>query len=163
MPKPTSTNGQGRPAGSATPSHRDARSPADEGAGGQQSPQSPAVSSNEPRSPKKNRRKFTIEQKRAVLAEAEQCTEPGDIGALLRRYGIYSSTLSKWRKALGSTGGLRGAGRPAKLDEKDKEIRELRQRIERLEARATRAEGLVEFQKKAFSLLQAAAMLGHTS
>jgi transposase len=117
------------------------------------------VGSNEPRPADAPRRSFTIEQKRAILAEAARCTQPGDIGALLRKHRIYSSTLSKWRKSLESGAMLRGPGRPPKRDDKDKELAELRRRVSQLEARATRAENLVAFQKKAFSLLDEAATL----
>jgi transposase-like protein len=123
----------------------------------------PVVGSHEPRPAIKLRREFTVEQKRAILAEADRCSGRGDLSALLRRNGIYSSTLSKWRSALGSRGGLRNAGRPKAVDEKDKEIRELQRRVEQLEARAKRAESLVSFQKKALALLQAATMLGDNS
>lgn len=89
-----------------------------------------------------------MELKRAISDEAYECTEHGDVGALLRRHGLYSSTLSKWRNALASTEGLRGPGRPKMLDAKEKEIRDLRRRIEQLDTRARRAESLVDFQKK---------------
>lgn len=120
------------------------------------------VGAHEPRPAAKPRRSFTVEQKHAILSEAARCTQPGDVGALLRKHGIYSSTLSKWRKAL-SSGALRGPGRPAKLDDKDKEIAELRRRLDQLDARARRAERLVDFQKKTLSLLEAARALGENS
>ncbi len=53
------------------------------------------------------RRQFTAEYKRKVLAEAEACTKPGEIGALLRREGLYSSHLVEWRRARDS-GALTG-------------------------------------------------------
>ena len=117
------------------------------------------VTSNEPRPAGKPRRAFTVEQKRAILAEADRCTQRGDIAALVRRHAIYSSTLTKWRKALGA-GALRGPGRPGKSDDKDKQIKELQRRVVQLESRAKRAESLVDFQKKTLSLLDAAMTLG---
>lgn len=48
--------------------------------------------------PKAERRQFSAEYKLRVLAEADRCSEPGQIGALLRREGLYSSHLSKWRQ-----------------------------------------------------------------
>ena len=45
------------------------------------------------------RRRFTAEYKRRVLQEADACTKPGEVGALLRREGLYSSHLSVWRAA----------------------------------------------------------------
>ena len=47
---------------------------------------------------KPERRQFTAEYKRRILEEADACTEPGQIGALLRREGLYSSNLVHWRK-----------------------------------------------------------------
>jgi transposase-like protein len=123
---------------------------------------SPIVAATEPRPAGKPRRTYTVEQKRAILAEADRCTERGDVGALLRKHAIYSSTLTKWRNAL-AAGELRRPGRPTKLDEKDKQLAELRRRVTQLEARAKRAESLVDFQKKALSLLDAARALGENS
>ena len=48
--------------------------------------------------PKAERRQFSADYKLRVLAEADRCSEPGQIGALLRREGLYSSHLSKWRQ-----------------------------------------------------------------
>jgi len=47
---------------------------------------------------KAERRQFSAEYKLRVLAEADRCSEAGQIGALLRRKGLYSSHLSKWRQ-----------------------------------------------------------------
>jgi transposase len=44
------------------------------------------------------RRRFTAAYKRRVLAEAEACTEPGQVGGLLRREGLYASHLTTWRR-----------------------------------------------------------------
>ncbi len=44
------------------------------------------------------RRRFTAGYKRRILREADACTAPGAIGALLRREGLYSSHLTTWRK-----------------------------------------------------------------
>jgi len=52
------------------------------------------------------RRRFTAAYKRRILAEAESCTEPGEVGRLLRREGLYSSHLSRWRRAA-ETGALK--------------------------------------------------------
>jgi transposase len=48
--------------------------------------------------PKAKRRKFSAEYKVRILEEADRCTERGEIGALLRREGLYSSHLSTWRR-----------------------------------------------------------------
>lgn len=48
--------------------------------------------------PTAKRRRFSGADKRRILAEADRCTKPGEIGALMRREGIYSSMLATWRK-----------------------------------------------------------------
>ena len=88
------------------------------------------------------RRRFTAEYKLAVLKEAEACTEPGEIGALLRREGLYSSHLVDWRRqrdagALEALGKRRGRARP---DPKDREITRLRGDNDRLRRRLGQAE-----------------------
>jgi transposase-like protein len=118
------------------------------------------VGAHEARPTAKPKRSFTMEQKRAIVAEADRCSRPGDVGALLRKHGIYSSTLSRWRVLVAAGAPLRSAGRPATHDDRDKELAELRRRVSQLEARATRAERLVDFQKKALSLLDAMTALG---
>src|SRR5436305_2751112 len=67
------------------------------------------------------RRRFTAEYKLRILRQAEACTRPGEIGALLRREGLYTSHLTAWRKqrdagALEALDRKRGrkAGRPAR-------------------------------------------------
>jgi hypothetical protein len=58
---------------------------------------------------KATRWRFTAEYKRRILREADACTEPGAIGALLRREGLYSSHLTTWRAAGGGpAAGFRG-------------------------------------------------------
>ncbi len=49
--------------------------------------------------PKARRRQFTAEYKLQIVLEAERCSQPGEIGALLRREGLYSSLLTQWRQA----------------------------------------------------------------
>jgi transposase-like protein len=107
---------------------------------------------------KARRRQFTAEYKRKVLAEADACTKPGEIGALLRREGLYSSHLVEWRRAResGALAGLapkkRGPARkvPHPLERK---VVELQREVVRLQRRAERAEGLIELQKKVSELL----------
>ena len=85
-------------------------------------------------------------------------TKPGELGALLRREGLYSSHLSAWRQAR-DRGELAGALKkrgptPKPVDPLAKRVAELERENRRLAARAERAEGLVELQKKAAELLQ---------
>ena len=68
----------------------------DPGSGGSRRP---TIVAPEPEVPeKKPRRKFTAQYKLRILQEADKCCEPGQLGALLRREGLYSSNLSNWRK-----------------------------------------------------------------
>ena len=104
------------------------------------------------------RRRFTLEYKRRILREADRCRKPGELGALLRREGLYSSSLSTWRAARdrGELGGdgTRKRGPEAKPpDPSAKRIVELERENRRLRHRAERAEALVEVQKKLSELL----------
>lgn len=106
---------------------------------------------------KATRRRFTAEYKRKILREADACRTPGAIGALLRREGLYSSHLTTWRAAR-ERGDLAGATktrgpRPQPRDARDKVIADQARELARWKARAERAEGLVELQKKLASLL----------
>lgn len=107
---------------------------------------------------KAGRRRFPAEDKRRVLQEADACTKPGELGALLWREGLYSSHLSAWRAARGrgELAGLSPRRRGPKAqrpDSRDTRIAELEREVRRLRARAERAEGLVEVPKKLSQLL----------
>ena len=109
-------------------------------------------------SAKARKQQFTAEYKRKVLAEAEACTKPGEIGALLRREGLYSSHLVEWRRARdsGALAGLapRKRGPAAKVPHPlERKVVELERSLARAERRAERAEALVELQKKVSELL----------
>lgn len=105
------------------------------------------------------RRTFTAEYKRQILREADNVKQPGDVSALLRREGLYSSHLTEWRKARdrGELGGgtkRRGpAPRPAP-DARDRRIAELERENAKLDKRARRAEAMVELQKKVALLME---------
>ncbi len=101
------------------------------------------------------RRKFSAEYKRRILEEADACAEAGQIGALLRREGLYSSNLTHWRQQLveGSLKALSPKKRGPKPDPVAAENAALRRRIERLEAELKRAETIIEVQKKLSDLL----------
>ncbi len=110
-------------------------------------------------SEKAKRRRFTVEQKRRIVKEADACRGAGDIGALLRREGLYSSHLTTWRAARdrgelapGAATKKRGP-QPADSDPRDKLIVEQQRQIVRLTARAERAEAIGEIQKKLSLLL----------
>jgi transposase len=101
------------------------------------------------------RRRFTTEYKLGVLREADACSEPGEVGALLRREGLYSSILSEWRKQRGA-GSLEALGRPRgrkPADRRDAEIAALRRRLERAEAELEKARKVIEVQGNVSALL----------
>jgi len=107
---------------------------------------------------KARRRRFTATEKLRVLKEADGCTRPGELGALLRREGLYSSHLSAWRAARqrGELAGLTPRPRGPKVkpvDPRDRKLAEQAREITRLQARLERAEGLIEVQKKVSQLL----------
>jgi transposase len=107
---------------------------------------------------KVERRRFTAEYKQKVLREADNCQESGEIGALLRREGLYWSNLSTWRKQresgelVGLSARKRGPERREKNPLADR-VRELERENGRLKRRAERAEGIVELQKKVSEIL----------
>jgi len=106
--------------------------------------------------PKAKRRQFTAKYKLRIVREADACTEPGQIGSLLRREGLYSSYLFKWRQqredgqlqALSS----RKRGRKPK-DPSVEELAQLQRENERLRARLEQAEIIIDVQKKLSKLL----------
>ena len=107
---------------------------------------------------KAGRRRFTGEYKAKVLREADSCKRPGEIGALLRREGLYWSNLTTWRKQreTGELVGLKGKQRGPQRRERNplaERVRELERDNARLKRRAERAEGIVELQKKVSEIL----------
>ena len=102
------------------------------------------------------RRRLTAGYKLRILQEADECNGAGEIGALLRREGLYSSYLSRWRKEReqGQLEGLAGRkqGRKSK-SELEKEMEGVRQENERLKARLEQAETIIDVQKKLSGLL----------
>ena len=108
--------------------------------------------------PMAERRRFTAEEKLRIIEEADGCTEPGEIGALLRREGIYSSYLSRWRQArdqgqLTALGPRPRGPKPASDASLAREVARLRRENERLQERVDRAETIIEVQKKLSQLL----------
>ena len=104
------------------------------------------------------RRRFSAEYKRRVLKEADACVRPGDLGALLRREGLYSSHLATWRAARerGESAELAPKKRGPKAvvkDARDRRIAELEREGRRWQARAERAEALVDLQKTVSEIL----------
>ena len=104
---------------------------------------------------KAERRRFSAEYKRRILQEADACTQPGEVGALLRREGLYSSHLTTWRqqRRRGERQGLTPAKRGRKADPQAAEITRLQRENERLKAQLARAELIVDVQKKLSQML----------
>lgn len=107
---------------------------------------------------KRTRRRFTAQEKLAILEQADACTKPGELGALLRREGLYSSHLADWRRArkngeLQALAPKKRGPKPKTVDARDKRIAELERELAKERARRERAEGLVEVQKKLAALL----------
>jgi transposase-like protein len=101
------------------------------------------------------RRRFTAEYKLRVLREADGCARPSEVGALLRREGLYSSILSEWRKQR-EAGALEALERPRgrkPADPLEAENASLRRRLERTEAELEKARKVIEVQGNVSALL----------
>ena len=95
-------------------------------------------------------RQFSVEYKERILAELDGAVAPGERGAILRREGLYWSTVSRWRQRRDAAvrAGLSDAKRGPKVDQLTRELRSLRRRNELLEERLKTAEALAEAQGK---------------
>jgi len=104
---------------------------------------------------KAQRRQFSAEYKRRILQEADSCAQRGEVGALLRREGLYSSHLNTWRhqRARGELQGLTPAKRGRKANPPAAENARLLRETERLKAQLARAELIIDVQKKVSQLL----------
>ena len=101
------------------------------------------------------RRRFTADYKLGIVRQAEACTQPGEVGALLRREGLYSSHLTTWRHQH-EQGALVALGRPRgrrKTNPLEVENAALRRRAERAEAELVKAHKVIEVQGKVSALL----------
>jgi transposase-like protein len=106
--------------------------------------------------PKAKRRQFTAKYKLNILEQADRCSKRGQIGELLRREGLYSSHLSKWRqqRARGQLQGLSPKKRGRKSENPSAtELAQLRRENERLRAQLEQAEIIIDVQKKLAKLL----------
>jgi len=103
------------------------------------------------------RRRFAAEYKRRILEEAEACAEPGEIGALLRREGLYSSLLTAWRrqreKALAEGLAPKKRGRKPTKDPRADRIGRLERENARFKQRLEEAKIIIDIQKKTSQLL----------
>lgn len=166
----TSTNGAGQAVEVAAAGHEDQGGVAELGfvAGGRAAPagvDAPAASvvPDPELVARAKRRSFTAEYKARVLADADACTRPGEVGELLRREGLYTSHLTYWRKQR-REGALRELGKPRgrkPTDRRDEQITKLTRRAERAEAELAKARRVIEIQGNVSALLEE--MLGTDS
>jgi transposase len=98
------------------------------------------------------RRRFTTAYKLEMLRKADACTRHGELGALLRKEGLYSSHLITWRQQ--RERGLTPKKRGRKAVPVDPRLKKLEQENRRLTTRLQKAEALLDFQKKVAALLQ---------
>ena len=104
---------------------------------------------------KAKRRQHSAEYKLRILHEADECKGRGEVGALLRREGLYSSLLSKWReqRESGSLAGLSAQRRGPKVDAQAVELARLQRENQHLQEQLKRAELIIDVQKKVARLL----------
>ena len=104
---------------------------------------------------KAKRRRFTPEYRLKIVRAAEACRGSGEIGALLRREGLFSSQLSTWRRQReeGALEGLRARKRGPKPKAVDPRVKKLEQENARLVRKLKKADAIIAFQKKVHELL----------
>ena len=102
------------------------------------------------------RRRFSPSYKLRMVEEADRCTEPGEVGQLLRREGLYSSHLTTWRKAAHS-GSLKALskkrGRKPERNPLEEKVRKQEREIVRLENELRKAHLIIDVQGKVAGLL----------
>jgi transposase-like protein len=98
------------------------------------------------------KRRFTTSYKLEILRKADACTRSGELGALLRKEGLYSSHLVTWRRQ--RRDGLSPKKRGRKVKPGDPQMKRLEQENRRLTSRLQKAEAMLPFQKKVSELLQ---------
>jgi transposase len=105
--------------------------------------------------PRAVRRQYTSEYKQRILDAIDQASEPGEKGAILRREGLYSQLISKWRqqRTRGGAEGLKSQRRGPKIAPEANEIAWLKQENGRLRRKLEKAELIIEVQKKVSQIL----------
>ena len=105
-----------------------------------------------------SRRRFSAAYKARIMRKAEACSEPGEIGALLRREGLYFSQLAAWRKQYkdGAEAALADdkRGRKPTKNPLEPEVEKLRRELERTNKKLKQAELIIEFQKNLCEILE---------
>ena len=103
------------------------------------------------------RRRFSAEYKLRIVREADACSRPGEVGALLRREGLYSSLLTEWRRARDSGALVALAPKrrgPRGPSPEQVELGVLRRRLERTQADLETARRVIEVQGNVSALLE---------
>ena len=104
---------------------------------------------------KVQRRRFSAEYRLRILKQADACKKPGELGALLRREGLYSSLLTNWRRQReqGALRDLRGRRRGPKPRAVDPRVKQLEAENARLQRKLQRADTIITLQKKVAEIL----------
>jgi transposase len=104
---------------------------------------------------KPTRRRFSAEYRLRILKEADRCKKAGELGALLRREGLYSSHLITWRQQRdrGALTGMRATKRGPKPQPVDPRVKQLEAENRRLQRKLQRAETIITLQKKVAEIL----------
>jgi len=104
---------------------------------------------------KVERRRFTAEYRLRIVTQADACKKPGELGALLRREGLYASYLSTWRRQreLGAQRGMRAQKRGPTPRPVDPRVKALETDNRRLQRKLQRAETIITLQKKVAEIL----------
>jgi hypothetical protein len=137
----------------------DERSEAPRSGGSSAGERAPTALAPDPEVPARHaKRRFTTAYKLDILRRADACTRPGELGALLRKEGLYSSHLVTWRRQRehGLTARKRGR-KPTSSDPRVKSLEREKAALatenRRLERRLQRADTIIAFQKKVAELL----------
>lgn len=102
---------------------------------------------------KATRRRFTAEYKQRIATEADACSKPGELGALLRREGLYSSTVKLWRSQLRESN-MSSSKKSTQKSSLTDENRRLKRENERLSEKLRQAELIIDVQKKISEMIQ---------
>lgn len=148
--QPKGPNGPGSPERSGDERSESARSAGDPGRASRTGP------SNEVE-PRPRRRTYSKEYKLRIVREADRCMAPGDVGALLRREGLYSSHLVAWRRlrdrgALTPSADAKRGPRASPENPLRAENEQLRRRVAKLEAELDQSRAIIDVQKKVAAL-----------
>jgi len=110
-----------------------------------------------PKSPevleKARRRRYPREYKERMVAEADLCVVPGELGALLRREGLYTGAINRWRKELQESS-LSSSRKPKRKETPSQEIARLKRQNARLSEKLRQAELIIDVQKKVSEMIQ---------